>query len=284
MPNVTVGTENSAPIDLYYTDHGSGPPVVLIHGFPLSGTAWEKQIRPLLGLGYRTIAYDRRGFGSSDRPGIGYDYDTFAADLHTLMTELDLREAALVGHSMGTGEIARYLATYGSARVSKAVMISALPPYLCRTDDNPDGVERSDIEEFLDRVTEDRYAFQTSFLNSYFNWPRSRGPRVGKDVYQATWNLAAEASPIGTYECVKALMTDFRADVPHINVPLLIVHGTEDNVLPYAGTALRLREMVPDSQLVTVPEAPHALPWTHPAEVNQAMLEFLGVPAPVLAP
>lgn len=283
MPFIAVGAENSAPIDLYYTDHGSGPPVVLIHGYPLNGTAWEKQTPALIGAGYRTITYDRRGYGNSSQPGTGYDYDTFAADLNALMTELDLRDAVLVGHSMGTGEITRYLGVYGSARVNRAVLISALPPFLLKTDDNPDGVDRSVFDGFLDAAAQDRFAFQTTFLNNFFNWPDSRGKLVSDEAYHGHWMAAVAASPTATYECIKTWMTDFRNDVSRIDVPVLIIHGTADNVLPYPRTAPRMHEMLPDSQLVTLPDAPHGIPWTHADQVNGAILQFLGAPAPVMA-
>ncbi|MFB9238872.1 alpha/beta fold hydrolase [Plantactinospora siamensis] len=283
MPFIAVGAENSAPIDLYYTDYGSGPPVVLIHGYPLSGAAWEKQVPTLLGAGYRVITYDRRGFGNSAQPGSGYDYDTFASDLNTLMTELDLRDAVLIGHSMGTGEIARYLGTYGSARVNRAVTISTLGPMLLKTDDNPEGLDRSLFEGFLDAAASDRYAYQTTFLNNFFNWPDTRGKRVSEDAYRGNWNLSVSASPIATYECIKTWMTDFRADIPRIDVPLLIIHGSADKVLPYPNTAPRLHEMLPDSQLVTLQDAPHAIPWTHPEEVNGAIMQFIGAPEPAMA-
>ena len=279
MPFITVGFENSAALDLYYEDHGVGQPVVLIHGFPLSGDAWEKQVPPLLAAGYRTITYDRRGFGNSGHAGAGYDYDTFAADLNAIMTELDLRDAILVGHSMGTGEITRYLSRYGSDRVSRAVLISVIPPFLLKTSDNPEGVDKSVFDGFQQAIMSDRYAYHTSFLNAFYNYEQMRGKRVSEEAFRANWNLAISASPIGTYACPETWQTDFREDVPRIDVPVLIIHGDADNVLPYPATAPRLQQMLPDSKLVTVQGGPHAIPWTHADEVNRALMEFIQTPA-----
>ncbi|HEX5542733.1 MAG TPA: alpha/beta hydrolase, partial [Micromonospora sp.] len=260
MPFITVGTENSAPIALYYEDHGSGQPVVLIHGFPLSSTAWEKQVPPLLAAGYRTIAYDRRGFGKSSQPGTGYEYDTFAADLNALMQELDLRDVVLVGHSMGTGEVTRYLGAYGSGRVSHAVLISPIPPFLLKTADNPDGVDQSVFDGFMQMIRNDRYAYQTRFLNDFFNYDQTKGKQVSEEAYHANWSLAISASAIGTLAAIKTWETDFRPDLPAIDIPVLIIHGDADRVLPYPKTAQRLQDMLPNSQLLTLPGAPHAIP------------------------
>ena len=281
MPFITVNTENSAPIDLYYEDHGAGQPVVLIHGFPLSSAAWEKQVPPLIAAGYRTIAYDRRGFGNSSQPTVGYDYDTFAADLDVIMNELDLRDAILVGHSMGTGEITRYLGTYGSARVSQAVLISPIPPFLLKTSDNPEGIEQSLFDGFIEMIKKDRFAYQTSFLNNFFNYELTKGKQVSEDAWHANWNVATQASPIGTKECVTAWLTDFRADLPKIDVPLLIIQGDQDRILPYPNTGQRLHPMMPGSTAVTLKDAPHGIPWTHSDDVNKALLDFIGARQPV---
>ncbi|WP_319459327.1 alpha/beta hydrolase [Micromonospora sp. RTP1Z1] len=283
MPFITVGAENRAAVDLYYEDHGDGQPVVLIHGFPLSGAAWEKQVPALMSAGYRTITYDRRGFGSSSHPATGYDYDTFAADLEAIMNELDLRDAILVGHSMGTGEVARYLGTRGSGRVSKAVMISTIPPFLLKTSDNPEGVDQSVFDGFMNAIMVDRFAFFTSFLNNFFNYEQTKGKLVSEEAYRANWNIAASASAIGTLACIKTWLEDFRGDVSRIDVPVLIIHGDADNVVPYPPTAPRLQSMLSDSKLVTLPGAPHSIPWTHADDVNRAMMEFIGAPAPAMA-
>jgi non-heme chloroperoxidase len=283
MPYITVGAENSGPIDLYYEDHGSGQPVVLIHGFPLSSTAWEKQIPGLLSAGCRTVAYDRRGFGKSSQPVTGYDYDTFADDLNMIMTELDLRDAILVGHSMGTGEVTRYLSTFGSDRVSRAVLISALPPFLLKTSDNSEAVDKSVFDGFMQAILKDRYAYQTSFLNDFFNYDQTKGKLVSEEAYRANWEVAVSASAIGTRMSVETWETDFRNDLPNINVPLLIIHGEDDRVLPYPMTAPRVQAAIANSQLVTIKGAPHGIPWTHADEVNKAMMDFISAGSKVMA-
>ncbi|MCM0677846.1 alpha/beta hydrolase [Micromonospora phytophila] len=278
MPFVTVGTENSAPIDLYYEDHGSGQPIVLIHGFPFNGASWEKQVGPLLAAGYRTITYDRRGFGSSAQPSFGYDYDTFAADLDVLMTELNLRDAVLVGHSMGTGEVTRYLGTYGSQRVSRAVLLAPLAPFLLQTPDNPEGVDKSLFEGFQRAIIDDRFAYLTNFCEAFFNYQENKGTRVSEEAFRAHWEIGTRASAKGTHDSVDAWQTDFRGDVARIDVPVLIVQGDKDAVLPYPKTGQRLQPMLPGSQLITLKGAPHGTPWTNPEEVNQAIMEFIGSP------
>ncbi|MBQ1025135.1 alpha/beta fold hydrolase [Micromonospora sp. C95] len=279
MPFITVGTENSAPIDLYYEDHGSGQPIVLIHGFPFNGATWEKVSGPLLDAGYRVITYDRRGYGNSAQPAFGYDYDTFAADLDVLMTELDLRDTILVGHSMGTGEVTRYLGAYGSDRVERAVLLAPLAPYLRQAPDNPEGVEPSLFEGFKQAITQDRFAYLTQFCNNFFNYDENKGKLVSEEAYRAHWNIGAMASAKATHDSVDAWGTDFRADVSRIDVPVLIVQGDQDNVLPYPKTGQRLQPMLADSRLVTLKGAPHGTPWTNANEVNQAIMEFIGSPA-----
>ncbi len=256
MPYINVGKENSGPIDIYYEDHGSGRPVVLIHGFPLSGAAWEKQVSALLKAGYRTITYDRRGFGKSSQPTLGYDYDTFAADLNTIMTTLDLRDAALVGHSMGTGEVARYLGTYGSGRVNKAVFVAPIPPFLLKTADNPEGVDGSIFDAIIQSIATDRPAYQTKFLSDFYNLDVTLGKRVSEEV-------------------VRYRLTDFRKDVPRIDVPALIIQGDADRILPLPVTGKRLHEAIKGSRLVVLEGGPHGIPWTHAEEINRALLDFL---------
>jgi non-heme chloroperoxidase len=275
MPYVTVGQENSGSIDIYYEDHGTGRPVVLIHGFPLSGAAWEKQVSALLAAGYRTITYDRRGFGKSSQPTIGYDYDTFAADLSKLMTDLDLSDVTLVGHSMGTGEVTRYLGSYGAERVRKAVLLAPIPPFLLKTDDNPEGVDGSIFEGIKQQIKADRPAYQTAFLANFFNMDQTLGSRLSEEDIRFNWNLAVGASAIGTLECVSTWVTDFRQDLPKITVPTLIMHGDADRILPLQATAQRLPALIKDSQLVVLNDAPHSLPWTHAEEVNRELLEFI---------
>ncbi|MBM0259189.1 alpha/beta fold hydrolase [Micromonospora sp. 4G55] len=280
MPFLTVGAENSGPIDLYYEDHGSGQPVVLIHGYPFNGATWEKQTIALLNAGYRVITYDRRGFGASAQPATGYDYDTFTADLDVLMTELDLRDAVLVGHSMGTGEVTRYLGRYGSQRVSRAALLAPLAPYLMKTADNPEGVDRQVFDGFRMAVRADRFAYLTEFCKTFFNWDENKGERVSEEALRAHWMIGAKSSATAMHDCFAALSSDFRGDLPGIDVPVLIVQGDKDAVLPYPVTGQRLQPMLPTSRLVTLPGAPHGIPWTHADEVNRELLTFLGAMAP----
>ena len=275
MPYVTVGKENSGSIDIYYEDFGAGQPIVLIHGFPLSGHSWEKQVAVLLEAGYRVITYDRRGFGNSSQPSFGYDYDTFAADLNTLMTELDLRDTVLVGFSMGTGEVTRYLGKYGSERVSKAVLMAPVPPFLLKTDDNPEGVDRSVYDEIMKSIVEDRPAYLSAFLKDFYNADVLLGERISNEAIQMSWNIAAAASAKATLDCVPSWLTDFRDDLPHIDVPTLIVHGDADRLLPLDSTAARLPKLIKDSRLVLIPGGPHAINWTHADRVNPVLLDFL---------
>jgi non-heme chloroperoxidase len=275
MPYVHVGNENSGRIEIYYEDHGAGRPVVLIHGYPLSGHSWERQVPVLLDAGYRVIIYDRRGFGDSSQPASGYDYDTFAADLNALMEKLDLREATLVGFSMGTGEVTRYLGRYGSARVRKAVLLGPIPPFLLKTGDNPDGVDQSVFDGIMSAVTADRYAFLKDFLDNFYNVDKFRGTRISDQAWQGSWNVAAGASATATLACVPAWLTDFRADLPEIDVPTLVMQGTEDRILPIDSTGRRLPALIKDVQFIEVPEGPHNIGWTHAETVNRALLDFL---------
>ena len=276
MPKLTVGTENDTPIEIHYEDHGSGRPVVLIHGYPLDSNSWEQQERVLLPGGYRVIRYDRRGFGRSSQPTVGYDYDTFAADLNALLEHLGIDDIVLAGFSMGTGEVTRYLGTYGSGRVSKAVLFGAIPPFLLKTDDNPEGVDGQVFEGIKAAILKDRYAYFKDFLDNFYNVDEFRPDRISDQAWQASFNVAAGASPHATYVCVDSWLTDFRADLPKIDVPTLVVHGTADRILPYAATAARLPALVDGLELVTVEGGPHNIGWTHPDEVNDAFLRFLG--------
>ncbi|WP_018761037.1 alpha/beta fold hydrolase [Arthrobacter sp. 135MFCol5.1] len=276
MAFITVGTENSTDIELYYEDHGSGQPVVLIHGYPLDGSSWEKQTAALLGAGYRVITYDRRGFGKSSKPADGYDYDTFAADLNTLLTTLDLDNVVLVGFSMGTGEVGRYLGTYGSARVARAAFLGSLEPYLLKTDDNPDGVPQDVFDGLKAAVTADRYAFFTEFFKNFYNSETFLGtPRLSQEAVDASWNLAAGAGATASVAAQPTWLTDFRQDIPKIDVPALIVHGTADNILPIDSTGRQIAKALPTAEYVEIEGAPHGLLWTHAAEVNEALLGFL---------
>jgi len=275
MPYLKVGQENTGSIELYYQDYGSGKPVVLIHGYPLSGRAWDKQVPVLLDDGRRVITYDRRGFGKSSQPAGGYDYDTFAADLHALLETLDLRNVILVGHSMGTGEVTRYLSRYGSDRVAKGVLISPIPPFLLQATDNPEGLPASLFDGFMHQARDDGPAWMKGFLDNFFNIDKFRGTLVSDQYYEACWNIAVSASAIAAVACVPTWETDFRADLPKIDVPMLVIQGDDDRVLPFPKTGRRLRGMIKDVQLVSIDEGPHAIAWTHSDQVNAALLKFI---------
>lgn len=276
MPYVTVGKENSGDIQLYYEDHGSGAAVVLIHGYPLNAASWEKQTPALLDAGYRVIAYDRRGFGRSSQPTTGYNYDTFAEDLHKLVKHLGLRDFALVGFSMGGGEVARYAGKYGTRGVSKAVIIGGVPPYLLKTADNPDGVDGSIFKGIEQAIAADRYAFFTEFFKNFYNTDALLGKNVSEQTVQASWNVAANASPTASLACVQTWLEDFRADLGKLDVPTLVIHGTADRIVPIDAAGHRTAKMVPGARLHEVKDGPHNIAWTHAEEVNRELLNFLG--------
>ncbi len=276
MPYVTVGKENSGNIELYYEDHGSGQPVVLIHGYPLSGASWEKQVPALLEAGYRVITYDRRGFGKSSQPTTGYNYDTFVRDLHELINHLKLRDFCLVGFSMGGGEVARYLGKYGSKDTSKAVIISGVPPYLLKTADNREGVDGSVFAGIEKAVAADRYAFFTGFFQNFYNADVFLGKRVSEQAVQANWNLAASASATASLACFAAWHEDFRENLARIDVPTLVIHGDADRILPITAAGLRTAKLIKGARLLVVKDGPHCITWTHAEEVNAELLSFLG--------
>jgi pimeloyl-ACP methyl ester carboxylesterase len=278
MAHITVGTENTTPIELYYEDHGAGRPIVLIHGYPLDGHSWEKQVAALLDAGYRVITYDRRGFGRSSRPAKGYDYDTFAADLDILLRTLDLRDVVLAGFSMGSGEVARYIGTYGTERVGKVAFLGALQPFLRKTGDNPTGVDQSVFDGILAAVTADRYAYFDAFYADFYNTDETLGTRLSEAALRQSWNVAAGASAYASVAAVPTWTTDFRADVAALagsGLPALIVHGTADRILPIDATARPFHALLPAATYVEIDGAPHGLLWTHAAEVNEALLTFL---------
>jgi non-heme chloroperoxidase len=276
MPFVKVGSENQADIEIHYNDHGTGRPVLLIHGYPLDGNSWERQERALLAAGYRCISYDRRGFGRSSQPTVGYDYDTFAADLSTLLDHLDLTDVVLCGFSMGTGEVTRYLGNYGSARVRKAALFGVIPPFLLKTEDNPEGVDGQVFEDIKAAIVKDRYAYFKDFLDNFYNVDVLGPDRISDQAWQASFTVAVGASPYASYACVDTWLTDFREDMPKIDVPTLVMHGTEDRILPFEATAARLGELIADVTVVPVEGGPHNIGWTHPEVVNTALLDFLG--------
>lgn len=276
MPYLRVGEENSGSISLHYEDYGSGEPVILIHGYPLSGRAWDKQVPVLLDAGHRVITYDRRGFGLSSQPASGYDYDTFAADLAALMDELDLNDATLVGHSMGTGEVTRYLGKYGSTCVTRAVLVSPIPPFLLQAGDNPEGLPKSLFDDFEKEAKADPPAWMKGFLDNFYNIDEFAGTLVSDQAFQASWNVAAGASAIATVACISTWLTDFREDVAKIDVPTLVIQGDADRILPLEKTGKRLPGLIDDMELVVIEGGPHAIAWTHTLQVNAALMQFIG--------
>jgi non-heme chloroperoxidase len=278
MPFVTVGRENSAAIRIYYEDHGSGPPVVLVHGYALNGHSWEKQEAALLAAGHRVITYDRRGCGASSRPSIGYDFDTLAADLHVLLSRLDLREVVLAGFAMGTGEVARYLAVHGPGRVTAAVLVAPLLPFLLKTHDNPDGIDRRVFDGLTARIAADRPAAMKDFMDRSYNVDVLGGSRVSDQAWQNSFYVAISASAHAALGCVAACLEDFRGDIARISIPVLVIQGDQDRVLPYEATGSRLPGLLDNARSTVIAGGPHAVIWTHAVEVNQALLDFIGHP------
>ncbi|MFD8384671.1 alpha/beta fold hydrolase [Streptomyces sp. NPDC059679] len=278
MGYITVGTENSTPVELYYEDQGSGQPVVLIHGYPLNGHSWERQTRELLAQGYRVITYDRRGFGQSSKVNSGYDYDTFAADLNTVLETLNLQDVVLVGFSMGTGELARYVSRYGHERAAKLAFLASLEPFLVARDDNPDGVPQEVFDGIAATAKADRYAWYKQFYADFYNLDENLGTRISEEVVTGSWNVAIRSAPVAAYAVVSAWFEDFRADVEAVRAsgkPALILHGTKDNILPIDATGRRFHKALPEADYVEVEGAPHGLLWTHADEVNTALRDFL---------
>lgn len=277
MARIRIGKDKSNTFELHYEDHGAGRPVVLIHGWPLSGRSWDKQVPALLQAGYRVITYDRRGFGESSQPVAGYDYDTFTSDLHALITRLNLRDFALVGFSMGGGEVARYLGTHGSENVTAAVFMSAVVPFMLKTPDNPAGVDGKVFEGIKQAIAVDRHAFLTKFFTDFYNVDTLGGRRISEQEIRASWEIAARASPIATLECVGTWGTDFRRDLAKIETPSLVIHGDADRICPFEATGKRTHESLKTSRLAIIKDGPHGVNWTHAEEVNQALLNFLHV-------
>jgi non-heme chloroperoxidase len=278
MPFVTVGRENSAAIRIYYEDHGSGSPVVLVHGYALNGHSWEKQEAALLAAGHRVITYDRRGCGASSRPSTGYDFSTLAGDLDVLLTRLDLREVVLAGFAMGAGEVTRYLAVHGPGRVRAAVLVAPLPPSLLKTHDNPDGIDRSLFDGLTARIAADRPAAMKDFLDVSYNIDLLGGTRVSDQAWQNSFYVALSASAHAALGCVTACQEDFRADLATITIPVLVIHGDQDRVLPYQATGRRLPALLTNARSTVIAGGPHAIIWTHADEVNQALLDFISHP------
>jgi non-heme chloroperoxidase len=275
MPFVTVGHENSADIRLHYEDHGVGQPVVLVPGYPLDGRSWEKQEAALIGEGYRVITYDRRGFGRSSKPTVGYDYDTLAHDLGVLLDVLGLSDVVLVGFSMGTGEVARYLGRYGSDRIAKVAFLAPLQPFLLQTEDNPTGAPQEVFDGICAAAMGDRYAFFTQFFRDFFNLDENLGSRVSAEAVTNSWNIAAGSSWFASVAVIPAWLEDFRRDIASIDVPALILQGTSDRILPIDSTGRPFHRALPTADYVEIDGAPHAAIWTHADEVNKSLLAFL---------
>jgi pimeloyl-ACP methyl ester carboxylesterase len=275
MGIVTVGRENSAPIDLYYEDQGSGPAVVLLSGWPLDSRSWEPQVHELLEAGHRVIAYDRRGFGKSSRPIDGYNFDTLAGDLDRVLTELDVREATLVGFSLGTGEVARYIGAYGTDRLAACVLIESLAPSFVKSPENPNGVDQAGVDGVRKAILDDRLAWLTGLLGDFLNLDDYLGQRVSEEAVRNIWNAGAEASPWATWACVLTWLDDFAMDIERIDIPTLILHGTADRILSIDGQGRRLHAALPHAKYVEIEGGPHVLCVTHAAEVNSELLTFL---------
>ena len=278
MGYITVGTENSTPIELYYEDQGAGQPVVLIHGYPLNGHSWERQTSELLAQGFRVITYDRRGFGRSSKTGTGYDYDTFAADLNTVLETLDLRDVVLVGFSMGTGELARYVRRHGHERVAGLAFLASLQPFLVAREDNPEGVPQEVFDGIAAAARDDRYAWFTRFFADFYNLDENLGTRISQEAVTGSWNVAVGSAPVAAYAVVPAWIEDFRDDVEAVRAsarPTLILHGTKDGILPVDATGRRFHRAFPEVDYVEIEGAPHGLLWTHADEVNSALRDFL---------
>jgi non-heme chloroperoxidase len=275
MAYIKVGEENSTDIELYYEDHGTGRPVVLIHGYPLSGRSWEKQEAALLDAGYRVITYDRRGFGRSSQPSGGYNYDTLSSDLNTLLETLQLDDVTLVSFSMGSGEVVRYLRAHGSARVRNAALLSPIGPFLRKTDDNPEGVPSEFFQGIQANTRADRPAAMKAFLDNFYNMDVLGGSLVSDSAWKDSFNVALEASPIAAVRCVDAWLEDFRDDIASIDVPVLVVQGDADRILPPPVTGDRLPALLRDVRHVHIEGGPHAIGWTHAEQVNKELVAFL---------
>ncbi|MEU5265472.1 alpha/beta hydrolase [Amycolatopsis sp. NPDC021455] len=280
MGTMTVGQENSTPIELYYEDHGSGDPVVLLAGWPLDSRSWEPQIHPLLEVGHRVVAYDRRGFGRSSRPTEGYDFDALADDLHQLLTKLDLREVTLIGFSLGTGELARYIGTHGTGRLRSCVFIETLAPSFAKSGENPEGVDQAGVAGVQKAILDDRFAWLTGLVENLLNLDDYLGKRVSEQTVRAVWNAGADASPWATWACPPGWLVDFGDDITKIDIPTLILHGTADRILPINGQGRRLHAALPAARYAEIDGGPHVMGITHAEEVNRELLAFLRGTAP----
>ncbi len=274
MAYLKVGKENSADIQLYYEDRGEGTPVILVHGWPLNGGSWERQSAALLAAGYRVVTYDRRGFGGSSAPSTGYDYNTLARDTDVLIESLDLQDAALLGFSMGGGEVARYMGKYNQGRVTKCGFLSSIAPALRKDGGNPEGADPSVFEGIKGQIETDRYDFLQGFLKMFYNQGVLSHP-VSEAKLQADFGVGSHSSYQAMLFCVDAWLEDFREDLKQVKVPTLVVHGDADQIVPLANSGARMPGLVPTAKLHVVEGGPHGLIWTHAAEVNTALLKFL---------
>jgi non-heme chloroperoxidase len=281
MSTIVVGQENSTPIELYYEDHGSGPAVVLLSGWPLDSRSWEPQMHDLLEAGNRVIVYDRRGFGQSSRPTVGYDFDTLAGDLDKIMTKLDLTEVTLIGFSLGTGELARYIGAHGTKRLKSCVFIESLAPSFVKSDENPNGVDREGVDNVRQAILDDRPAWLTGLLGDFLNLDDYLGKRVSEETVRNNWNAGAGASPFATWACVLTWLEDFHEDIKRIDIPTLILHGTADRILSLEGQGRRLHAALPDAHYVEIEGGPHVMCVSHAKEVNRELLAFLREPSQV---
>jgi non-heme chloroperoxidase len=279
MATVTVGQENSAPIEIYYEDLGTGPAVVLLSGWPFDGRAWEPQVRPLLDAGYRVITVDRRGFGRSSRPSVGYNFDTLAGDVDALLQALDLRDVTLVGHSLGTGEVVRYMGRFGTDRLRSAVVIESLAPSFVKSDDNPAGVDAAGVAGVQQAILEDRYTWLTGLIGDFLNLDDYLGKRVSEGAVRALWDMGIDASPVATWACVPTWLEDYQSDLKRVDVPTLIVQGTADRILSADGQGRRLHAALPQARYVEIDGGPHVLTVTHADELNRELLAFLSDPS-----
>jgi non-heme chloroperoxidase len=275
MSTISVGTENTTSIDLYYEDHGSGPAVVLISGWPFDSRSWEPQVHTLLAAGYRVIVYDRRGFGRSSRPAGGYDFDTLAADLDKLLTELDLNDVTLVGLSLGTGEVARYIGVNGTGRLRSCVFIESLAPSFARSEENPNGVDQAGVDGVQQAILHDRPAWLTGLIGDMLNLDELLGKRVSEEAVRNLWNAGAEASPEATWACPQTWLDDFHDDIKRVDIPALVLHGTADRILSIDGQGRRMHAALPDAHYVEIEGGPHLMCLSHADEVNRELLAFL---------
>ena len=275
MPFFNSSANSIEPVNIYYEDSGQGKPVVFIHGWPLSGAMWEYQITQLPQQGMRCITYDRRGFGKSDKPFTGYDYNTLAGDLKALLDELNLNNITLVGFSMGGGEIAKYFSLYGGARVDKVVLISAVVPYMLNTSDNPEGVPQEEFDKMTKGMIDDRPGFMESFNKDFFGVSLIHHP-VSSAFLANSLTKVMEASPIATLECAKSFSsTDFRQDVIKINVPTLIIHGDSDKTVPIKTTGDESAKLIPGARYIVYEGSPHGLWYTDKEKLNQDLIDFI---------